>query len=159
MAFDFDADDVFEIAEQIERNGASFYLKASEKISDGRLKKLLADLSSMETDHLKTFSSMRKSFSQKEKHATAFDPTNESARYLKALADLRVFYEKQVEPFSIESILLNAIIAEKDSIVFYVGMKDIVPQSLGRDKIDKIINEEKKHLHLLARELGDLNTR
>jgi rubrerythrin len=159
MAFDFNADDVFEIAEQIEENGASFYLKASEKISDERLKKLFTDLSSMEIDHRKTFSSMRKSLSEKEKRPTVFDPVDESARYLKALADLRIFYGKQAESFSIESILLNAIIAEKDSIVFYIGMKDIVPHSLGRDKIDRIINEEKKHLQLLVSELGDLNKR
>ncbi|OHD67847.1 MAG: hypothetical protein A2W19_01505 [Spirochaetes bacterium RBG_16_49_21] len=157
MAFDFNVDNVFEIAEQIEENGASFYRKASEKISDGRFKKLLLDLASMEIDHRRIFSSMRKSLAEKEKGPTVFDPLDESALYLKALADLRIFSGKQIETFSTESILLNAIIAEKDSIVFYVGMKDIVPDSLGKDKISFIIDEEKKHLQLLTQELVGLN--
>jgi rubrerythrin len=45
---------------------------------------------------------------------------------------------------------------EKDSIVFYVGIKDLVPEKLGKNKIDNIIDEEKKHILLLANELAAL---
>jgi rubrerythrin len=153
MAFDFSADDIFEIAEQIEENGALFYKNASEKMSNARFKKLLNELSTMENEHRQTFSSMRALLSDKEKEPTVFDPMNESARYLKALADLRVFYQKQVDITTIESTILYAINAEKDSIVFYDAMKGFVPDRLGRAKIDNIINEEKKHIELLGREL------
>ncbi len=156
MAFDFNADDVFEIAEQIEENGAVFYNKASAAMTDPHYKKFLADLAVMEVDHKKTFADMRAALSEKEKKPTVFDPNDESVLYLKSLADLRVFYKKDMDTSSMENILKAAIEAEKDSIVFYVGMKDMVPEKLGKDKIDAIINEEKKHIVMLGQELLSL---
>ena len=156
MAFNFNADEIFKMAEEIEQNGAAFYKEASKNVSDERYKKLLSDLASMELDHYRTFSSMHSSLSDKEKEPTVFDPMNESVMYLKALADTQVFYKKQLDTSSIKSILLNAIGMEKDSIVFYVGIKDLVPEKLGKNKIDNIIDEEKKHIRLLANELTAL---
>ncbi len=153
MAFDFNADDIFQIAEQIEENGMQFYKRASETISDPHFKKLLLDISAMENEHRQIFSSMRSSLSDREKAPTVFDPMDESARYLKALADLRVFYQKQVDITSIESTLLFAINAEKDSIIFYEAMRGFLPERLGKGKIDDIINEEKKHIEVLGKEL------
>ncbi len=156
MAFNFNADEIFQMAEEIEQNGAAFYKEASESVSDKRYKKLLSDLSLMELEHYKTFSSMHSSLSDKEKEPAVFDPMNESVMYLKALADTQVFYKKQIDTSSIKSVLLNAIGMEKDSIVFYVGIKDMVPERLGKGKIDNIINEEKKHIRLLVQELTAL---
>ena len=34
MAYDFTADDIFEMAEQLERNGAQFYRNAAENTDD-----------------------------------------------------------------------------------------------------------------------------
>lgn len=153
MAFDFNADDIFKMAEQIEENGAVFYRNAAETIADAHYKKLLTQLSAMEVEHKKTFAAMRAALSGKEKEATVFDPMDESVQYLKALADLRVFYEKQIDISSIKGVLMSALGAEKDSIVFYLGMKDLVPDRLGKDKIDAIIDEEKKHIRVIGGEL------
>ncbi len=153
MAFDFNADDIFKMAEQIEENGAEFYRNAAETIADAHYKKLLTQLSAMEVEHKKTFTAMRAALSGKEKEATVFDPMDESVQYLKALADLRVFYEKQIDISSIKGVLMSALGAEKDSIVFYLGMKDLVPDRLGKDKIDAIIDEEKKHIRVIGGEL------
>jgi rubrerythrin len=156
MAFNFNSDEIFKIAEQIEKNGADFYAKASEKVTDSRYKKLLANLSSMEMDHFKIFATMHSLLTEKEKEPTVFDPMDESVLYLKSLADMEVFYNKKLDFSSIDTILITAINLEKDSIVFYVGMKDLVPEQLGKDKLDKIIGEEKKHVRLLADELRNL---
>ncbi|MFH0977353.1 MAG: ferritin family protein [Spirochaetota bacterium] len=153
MAFNFNAEEIFRIAEQIEKNGADFYKKASEKISDSHFKKLLADLSSMETEHLKIFTTMHSLLTEKEKEPTVFDPMDESLLYLKSLADMEVFYKKELDFSSMKTILMTAIDMEKDSIVFYAGMKDLVPEQLGKDKLDNIIGEEKKHVRLLADQL------
>jgi len=51
MGYDFNADEIFEMAEQIERNGASFYRKSAESIDDPAEKKLLLDLAAMEDEH------------------------------------------------------------------------------------------------------------
>ncbi len=153
MSYDFNADDVFEMAEQIERNGAVFYRQAAADIADPEAKTFLLDLAAMEDSHEKTFSAMRKALSDAEKTPTVFDPQDESASYLKALADTRVFFEKEIDTTSMQAILKAAILAEKDSIVFYLGMKDLVPDTLGQTRLDSIIKEEMSHIKLLSRRL------
>ena len=91
--------------------------------------------------------------SGKEKESTVFDPDDESAQYLKALADTRVFFQKEIDTTSLKEILKAALTAEKDSIVFYLGMKDIVPEKQGKDRIDQIIREEMSHIKLLGNRL------
>jgi rubrerythrin len=154
MTYDFNADEVFEMAEQIERNGAKFYREAAQKISDPGEKKLLNELAEMEDEHEKTFSSLRKTISDKARKSTVFDPMDEVGAYLRALADTRVFFEKKLDSSSMTSILKDAISAEKDSIVFYLGMKEAVPADMGKDKIEAIIKEEMSHIRLLGKELA-----
>jgi len=84
---------------------------------------------------------------------TVFDPDGEVELYLRALSDTRVFFEKKIDISSMEDILKTAIEAEKDSIVFYLGMKNAVPERLGRDKVDEVIEEEMRHITLLSGEL------
>ena len=111
----------------------------------------------MEEDHEKTFAALRSSLNADEKASTVFDPEGEATPYLKALADTRVFFEKEMDTSSMEAILKDAVIAEKDSIVFYVGMRDAVPENMGRGRLDDIIKEEMRHIQLLSRELKALN--
>jgi rubrerythrin len=153
MSIDFNADEVFEVAEQIESNGAKFYRTAAESIVDEDKKQLLINLAEMEDEHGQTFRSMRSELTQDEKIVTTFDPEGESESYLRALADTRVFYEKEIPSTSFKDILTTAITAEKDSIVFYLGMKEVVPAHLGKQKLDEIIKEEMSHIKLLSREL------
>lgn len=153
MSYDFNADEVFEMAQQIERNGAKFYRDAAGSVADSSKKDLLLDLSKMEKAHEKTFQSMRTALKSAEKASTVFDPQGEAFLYLRALADTRVFFEKKIDTTSMLEILKSAIEAEKDSIVFYLGMKEAVPADLGQDRIDRIIKEEMGHIRLLSKEL------
>ena len=59
MRYDFNADDVFEMAEQLERNGAKFYWDSAASVEGDSAKELLVKLASMEMDHEKTFIQMR----------------------------------------------------------------------------------------------------
>lgn len=166
MSYDFSADEIFEMAEQIERNGARFYRKMAEKISDKSIGELLLDFAAMEDDHERVFASMRADLSDKEREPNVFDPGDEAALYLRALADLRVFNEKAEDGFVLPEdlsesekgikVFREAIKQEKDSIVFYLGMKGLVPENLGREKIDSIIKEEMKHIRLLSNKLASL---
>jgi rubrerythrin len=153
MIYDFTADDVFEMAEELERNGAKFYGDAAQNADNPEYKKLLVGLAEMEVEHEKTFVNLRSQLSGNEKALTAFDPQNESALYLKVLADTKVFFEKKIDFSSMKSVLKAAILAEKDSIVFYLGMKEMVPEQYGKDKLDKIIEEEMDHIKILSKEL------
>ena len=156
MGYDFNIDEIFEMAEQIERNGAKFYRNAAKNVSDQTHKDLLLELAVMEDHHEKMFKAMRAAFTDADKQTNVFDPDNEAPLYLKALADTRVFYEKEINTTSMKEILKEAITAEKDSIVFYLGMKDLVPKELGQGKIDSIIKEEMAHIRLLAGKLTTL---
>ena len=156
MSYDFNADEIFEMAEQMERNGESFYKKAAGSVQDDVHRDLLLQLADMEVEHEKTFKALRKDLNAAAKSATVFDPDGEAALYLRALVDTRVFFEKQIDVSSMEKILKAAIEAEKDSIVFYLGMKNAVPEKLGKDRIEGIIKEEMGHIRLLSRELAQL---
>ena len=153
MRYDFTADDVFEMAEQLERNGAKFYRDSAASVEGDSAKELLVKLASMEMDHEKTFIQMRADLAEAEKQSTVFDPEGEAVQYLRALADTRVFFEKQIDTTSLREILKAAIEAEKDSIVFYLGMREMVPEKRGQDRLDEIIKEEMSHIRLLSKEL------
>ena len=156
MSYDFNADDVLEMAEQLERNGGKFYRTAAENTDDDSNKEFLLELAAMEDQHEKTFQAMRAELSEKEKESTVFDPESEAALYLRALADTRVFFEKEINVKSMLDILKSAIMAEKDSIVFYLGMKEAVAENLGKGRIDHIIKEEMGHIKLLSGKLAAL---
>lgn len=153
MAFDFNAKDVFEMAKEIERNGIKFYSNAAEKVDRPDQRELLLSLAKMEAEHEETFKNMESELTGKEQTETVFDPENEALLYLKALADTRVFFEKEMDMSSMKAILKTALGAEKDSIVFYLGMKELVPEKYGKNRLDGIIKEEMNHVRLISKEL------
>jgi rubrerythrin len=153
MSYDFNADDILAMAEKMEINGGKFYRTAAKNTSEPANKEFLLELAVMEDQHEKTFKTMRAELSAKEKESTVFDPEGEAGMYLRALADTRVFFEKEIDVTSMKAILKSAITAEKDSIVFYLGMKEAVAESLGKDRIDHIIREEMGHIKLLSGKL------
>lgn len=151
--YDFNADDVFEMAEQMERNGAAFYHDAAGRTEETSAKDILLKLAQMEEQHEKTFSALRAQLSGQEQQSTVFDPDGESIHYLRSIANTKVFFEKEIDVTSLVEILKSAIEAEKDAIVFYLGIKDSVPENMGRERLDAIIKEEMGHVRLLSNEL------
>ena len=159
MSITFNAFEIFEMAEQIERNGVKFYRKAAQSISDQEVRQTLVDLADMEAEHEETFAGMRKQLSDEDRELRVFDPENEVALYLQAMASGHVFDlkkdpgEQLTGTETLEDILKLAIDAEKDSIVFYLGLKDFVPAKAGKDRVEAIIKEEMGHIAVLNRGL------
>jgi rubrerythrin len=91
-----------------------------------------------------------------------FDPENEAALYLDAMADShgtegkKSLTEELTGDESIAEILSIAIGAEKDSVVFYSGLKSLVADAAGKDKVEKIIAEELSHIATLTNKLKEL---
>ncbi|HUW20737.1 MAG TPA: ferritin family protein [Sedimentisphaerales bacterium] len=161
MGISFTADEIFEMAEQIERSAAEYYREASRNSQGREIKQMLLDMSAMEEGHLETFEQMRKELSGREKEQMIFDPDNQGALYLQAMADSRGL-EGRVSPTrkltgneSIKEVLEIAIKAEKESVVFYLSLKELVPVRGGRDKVEKIIMEELSHINTLVNYLKD----
>jgi len=162
MGIRFNADEIFEMACQIERNGARFYRRAAESSSATALRDVLLDLAAKEDEHLATFAAMREELSAGESQPTVFDPDDVGALYLQAMADGHVF-DMHADPTETlagqdapEHILRTAIGLEKDSIVYYLGLKEIVPEKLGQGKVQDIIREEERHVVVLSKELASL---
>jgi rubrerythrin len=150
---DFNAEEIYQMAEQLERSGSEFYRKSAEATALPEESALLLKLAAMENEHAKTFQTMRSELGDLERSATAFDPEGEALRYLRALADTRVFFEKKIDTRSMKEILKAAIEAEKESILFYLGMRATLPTRLGQSRLDEIIQEEMGHIRMLSREL------
>jgi rubrerythrin len=153
----FNADEVFEMAEEIERNGAKFYRAAAKKFRI--LSSMLLELAAMEDEHGKTFAKMRAKLSEGEKEPLVFDPDDEAGMYLRAMADGHVF-NVRIDPAqklagcqTAQDVLKAAIDLEKDSIAFYVGLKESVSESAGRSKVEVIIREEMGHIGILNTKL------
>lgn len=155
MTLAFNADEVFEMAEEIERNGASFYRRMAECLDEGRSRSLLESLSREEAEHVRRFQDLRQGFTE---DGTGLDPDPVTVLYLRALADGRVFDPREAEkdlgrcPDPL-TILQFAIQREKDSIVYYMGMKELVPPEMGQKAIDAILHEEMQHVTQLSEEV------
>ena len=156
MAYDFNLDEVFEMAIQIEANGAKFYRRAADLQKDDENKAFLEKLARMEDRHKSTFEAMRREVSDGEKKPTVFDLANDLSMYLKAMADAHGGEGSPdiADAFTgeepIEEIITTAIGLEKESILFYLGLKDLVPPKYGHERLDEIIKEEKLHIAQLT---------
>ena len=54
-------------------------------------------------------------------------------------------------------ILRMAIEQEKDSIVFYTDLREMISQTAGRERLKEIIKEEMGHIGFLNREIAALS--
>lgn len=161
MADFYNAFEVFEMAEQIERNGGEFYRKAAEMSEDEELSGVLQQLATMEDDHIRVFSSLKEKLAGQE-WAQGFDQENEAVLFLRAMASGKVFDSKKdpaqmLAGMSMAAVLDKAIGVEKDSIAFYTGIKELVPQEFGRERIDNIIKEEMRHVRILSERLAAMS--
>ncbi len=160
MPMPFNADEVFEMAEQIEVNGARFYRAAAKKFP--ALDQMLLELAAMEDEHQRTFAAMRAELSAAEQEPPVFDPDGQAQMYLRVMADGNVFdtkadpVEKLAGCQTPQDVLKVAIGLEKDSIAYYAGLKASVSQRGGKDKIEDLIAEEMKHIVLLSGKLDAL---
>ena len=159
MATKFSADEILEMAERIEAKGAKFYRKAAKYHPGAR--DLLMQIADQEDLHFKKFAEMRKALAPSEK-SSDYDPYGESDLYLKAMVDGFAFEINQ-DPAeaitgkeSLQEIFAKAIGLEKDSIVFYLGLRDLVPPAFGKDKVNEIVKEEMQHIAWLSNKRSEL---
>jgi rubrerythrin len=164
MGITFNAEEILEIAEQIERNGGKFYQKAAQNIKENEnARRMFLELAKMEQQHEESFKQMRESLiDDNERQQIYYDPDDENSLYLAAMADGSVF-DHTKDPSAMlqgdetaSDILSMAIGLEKDSVVFYLGIKEAVPSVFGKDRVDQIIKEEMSHITLLAKQLAAL---
>ena len=157
----FNSDDVFAIAEEMEVDGAKFYRDASKTTVNPKIKSMLETLAEMEDSHKIIFAAIRKEFADNDN--MNFDPSGEVETYLRSLAHGKIFHlsnnplKYMNQDSNIQGILELAIELENQSILYYTGIRSLVSDKLGKDKIDHVIREEMNHVLLLSGELDAMD--
>jgi len=140
------------IAIGIEKNGIAFYDSLVDSAKDMTAKDTYSFLANKEREHVEIFQNM---LNQVGDYQPPEYYTEEYDLYLRALVDSAVFSDDKVAREMAQKAGSDAeavqigLGAEKDSILFYSEMRDLVRRT-DRDVIEKIIEEEKSHLRHLV---------
>jgi len=159
MLYAFNAAEVFKIAMDIEENGRSFYEKAQKKIDSEEVKSIFKALGLAEIQHKELFASLLAKLPASARESNVWDPQNEMDQYLKMMADMHVFRtgddldSRLAHVSNVLDALKLALEFEKDSIVFFLSMKDMTEEKQGRDLIDQLIKEEMNHHKQISLEM------
>jgi rubrerythrin len=151
MANIFSGSEIVEIGVQIEKNGKDFYETVAGQAKDKKVKDIFLFLAAEEAKHMLVF---QKILSQVEKYEPAEAYPGEYFSYMNALAGESVFTQKDKgreiakKMKSDKEAIEIGINAEKDSIVFYEGVKKVVPV-YDHAVIDEVIVQEQGHLKQL----------
>jgi rubrerythrin len=153
MSIIFSGNELLEVAVGIEKNGTAFYQALAEKTKDESAQATYRHLAAEEVKHQKTFLSMLDEVGH-------YQPPQDYAEaymfYLQSLVDSSVFTDvaqaRQIaaKTSSQAEALDIGIQAEKDSILFYGEMKNLVKPA-DQEIINNIIDEERDHLNQLSR--------
>ncbi len=148
----FAGSEIVEIGIQIEKNGRDFYHTLASRSKDKKSKDIFQYLAGQEEKHMEVFQRILGSI---EKYEPAEAYPGEYSAYMNALAGESVF-TKENKGREIAGKVKNdkeaigiGIQAEKDSIVFYAGMKKAVPEH-EQKIIDEVIAQEEGHLKQLV---------
>lgn len=146
----FNAVDILKIAETIERDGSKFYREASKLFPDDEIAILFTKLAEWEVQHEKIFAGMREKIKQ---HNPKLGPGTDEYKAVAALSTFS-FWSEPYRQFSgidtKQDVIRQALQKEKDTIVFYVGLKDFVAEIEDQDIINEVIREELKHIAILT---------
>ncbi len=147
----FAASEIVEIGIQIERNGKDFYETLSRNSKDLKVQDTFNFLSGEEAKHIAAFQKILGSIGKYEPQGLDSD---DYYAYMNALSADSVFTQKDKGRELAAKVKNNTqaidmgIQAEKDSIVFYEGIKKAVPD-YDHKAVDEIIRQEQEHLGML----------
>lgn len=149
----FNFTEIFEIAQKIERHGAKFYRDAAAKFNDDKqdIKKLLLEFAEQEDSHEETFTKIQANYENKGLgNIELMDPL--SLQYLDAIAKDFVFHDNEQQYSHVllamdkQDVFKFAIQREKDSILFYLGIKNSIRDKNLINTVDTLMKAEQKHL-------------
>jgi len=160
VSISFSGNELINIAIGIEGRGIAFYDIMAKSTENATSRDVFQHLADMERDHVQIFQDM---LGEADKYQPPESYAEEYAAYFQALVDNAVFTDDMVNSqmviqadSDIKAIEL-AISAEKDSILFYYEMRDVMPQR-AHPAVNKIISEEKTHLKQLSELKKKLNS-
>jgi rubrerythrin len=154
MGIAFKGSDIIDIAVHIEKSGVDFYMNALSLVKEPSLTDCFTRLAAMEREHIVVFQELIDLCREKTKRDNPEDP---AVSYLKAFARGHVFDPAREGSAALEGlrtpedVLKRAIVAKKDAIALYTGIKAfIADDTCGREKIDRVLADEMNHLAELS---------
>ena len=141
----YNIDEIIEQAIQTEKLGYAFYTRMADKFEkDEKMKELFNTMASKEQEHEKAFIALRENAEEE-----IFENWAEVSQYLRAIVESEFFLGKDkslpsMENLqSIEDAVRFAISFEKDTLLYFHSLRDLVHK---KEVIDEIIDEERKHI-------------
>ncbi|MBN1366567.1 MAG: ferritin family protein [Dehalococcoidales bacterium] len=152
MSIAFSIGELVAIAVGIEKQGIAFYDVMARSTKQPLARDLFISLADAERTHMETFKNM---LSEADTYTPPYDNEHEYDDYLRSLISSAVFTDESATSelatragSEVEALDIG-IGAEKDSILFYYQMKEIMPPP-SVPIIENIIREEKLHLSQLS---------
>ena len=154
MASFFKASEIANSACAIERKGQEFYRKLAEASADEETRKFFAYFSVEEARHETIFQTMVTRLGGVELPTGSDD--EEYALYIQSLVEAHSIFDPETmaslqgEDLDVKKAVRKAMSFEKDSIIFFMEMRNLVPES-EKKFVDECIEEERVHLRMLAK--------
>jgi rubrerythrin len=153
---------VLNLAQSIEENAVGFYEQTAELYKSDEIGAMLSKLAEMEREHKRKYAAMQASLGNLHEQQSDDNFLNNMDLYLKAVFDSQSLEGSHFAGVLLrgdenrEEILMIAMDLEKETILFYLGLRDLVPGEKDKQTVDSIIDEEKSHIVVLAGELRKL---
>jgi len=152
MANIFAGSEIVEIGIQIEKNGRDFYNSIAKKSKNQKTKGVFQYLAGEEEKHIAVFQKLLDSVN---KYEPPESYPGEYFAYMNTLASEQVFTQKDKGSQIAKNVTDDkqavdlGIGFEKDSIIFYEGIKKVIPE-YDLKVIDELIAQEQSHLKQLS---------
>ena len=152
MSISFSSSELINLAIDIEKRGIVFYDIMGRSTENASAREAFHYLAEVERQHVQIFEGM---LGEADKYQTPESYTGEYAAHLQTLVDNAVFTDDMLTSEIATQVdsdikaLELAISVEKDSILFYYEMRDMMAKP-SHPTINKIIAEEKLHLSQLS---------
>ncbi len=152
MARFFKAADAVQAAVDIEKKGEEFYAGLAKAAASQPLRELFIHLAGEEKKHELTFSALLSRLADTE--LPAWSTEDEYAMYVGALVDSHSLFDaaggaRLAKGGSADEALRFAIAFEKDTLLFFMELKDLVPDA-HQPAVQALIEEERKHIRQLS---------
>jgi rubrerythrin len=142
--------ELLDFAVEKEEQSYALYRELAENIEKKELKEVFTQLMNEERSHKDTYSAMLSSVD--DQRTPGVKEEDEYGLYLKTLITEQrsLSASPPVQPNKVSEVLDYAVRREKDSVLFYVGLKEYV-SAKDRDTVEKIIREEARHIVKVSR--------
>lgn len=152
----FTVADIREIAVQIEKNGEAAYRQAAEAVSDSTVSEIFTWMAEEEKRHAAFFSAIDSKEVLSEEQLELEQMGRQLLQEMVADQTFSLDDEMLLQTEDFKEALSKAQLLEQDTVMFYEFLLNLVSDPAARDQLEKVIEEEKRHIEQLGemREAG-----